>query len=144
MTGKIAFFEEWSWLKFNNFGLALGKNLTFCTSVVKGLKLKVRKFRGPNPAFVEVTREKLVGGPFCLPPSWIGLNLGSFWSYFWIWKFVKRWSDIKSLGQHDGAFNCFNCAFPINRFPDELVSKKPNKISRNPPFCFLFHFCLFY
>ena len=36
----------------------------------KRLKLKVRKFLGPIPAFVEATGEKLVGGPFCppLPP----------------------------------------------------------------------------
>ena len=36
-------------------------NLKFCTSVAKRLKLKVRKFLGPNPTFVEVTGEKLVG-----------------------------------------------------------------------------------
>ena len=51
--------------RFNNLGLALDTNLKFCTSVAKGLKLKVRKFWGPNPAVVEVTGEKLVGGPFC-------------------------------------------------------------------------------
>ena len=43
-------------------GLALGKNLKFCSSVVKGLKVKVRKFWEPNSKFVEVTRKKLVGG----------------------------------------------------------------------------------
>ena len=64
MTRKITFFEGWSWFKFNNLGLALGTNLKFCTSVAKGLKLKVRKFWGPNPTFVEVTGEKLVGGTF--------------------------------------------------------------------------------
>ena len=62
MTRKIAFFEGWYWFKFNNLGLALGKNLNFCTCVTKVLKLKVRKFWGPNPTFVEVTGEKLVGG----------------------------------------------------------------------------------
>ena len=62
MTRKIACFEGWSWFKFNNLGLALGTNLTFYTSVVKGLKLKVRKFLGLIPAFEEVTEEKLVGG----------------------------------------------------------------------------------
>ena len=60
-------FEGWSWFKFNHLGLALGTNLKFCTSVAKGLKLKVRKFWGPNPTFVEVTGEKLVGGPFWPP-----------------------------------------------------------------------------
>ena len=48
----------------------LGKNLKFCTSLAKGLKLKVRKFWGPNTTFVEVTGEKLVGegGLFAPPP----------------------------------------------------------------------------
>ena len=41
---KNRFFEGWSWFKFNNLGLVLGANLKFYTSVVKGLKLKVRKF----------------------------------------------------------------------------------------------------
>ena len=68
MTRKITFFEGWSWFKFNNLGLALDTNLKFCTSVVKGLKLKVKKFWGPTPTFVEVTGEKLVGGAFLPPP----------------------------------------------------------------------------
>ena len=55
----MAFFEVWSWFKFNNLGLVLGTNLKFWTSVAKGLKLKVRKFWGPNPTFAEVTGEKL-------------------------------------------------------------------------------------
>ena len=42
MTRKTAFFEEWSWFKFNNLGLAY-------TSVAKGLTLNVRKFGGLNP-----------------------------------------------------------------------------------------------
>ena len=65
MTRKTAFFEGWSWFKFNNLGLAQGIALKFYTSVAKGLKLKVRKFWGLIPTFVEVTGEKLVGGPFC-------------------------------------------------------------------------------
>ena len=64
----MAFFEEWSWFKFNNLGLTLGVNLKFYASVAKGLKLKVRKFLGLIPTFVEVTGGKLVGGPFCPPP----------------------------------------------------------------------------
>ena len=62
MTRKTAFFEGWSWFKFNNFGMALGTNLKFYTSVANGLKLKGRKFCGLIPTFVEVTGEKLVGG----------------------------------------------------------------------------------
>ena len=46
-------------------GLALGTNLIFYISVAKGLKVKVRKFWGIIPTFVEITGEKLVGGPFC-------------------------------------------------------------------------------
>ena len=68
MTRKTAFFEDWSWFKFNNFGLALGIALKFYTSVAKELKLKVRKFYGLITRFVEVTGEKLVGGTFCPPP----------------------------------------------------------------------------
>ena len=44
LNRKTAFFEEASWFKFNNLGLALGANLTFYNSVAKGLKLKIRKF----------------------------------------------------------------------------------------------------
>ena len=70
----MAFFEGWSWFKFNNLGLALGKNLKFCITVAKGLKLKARKFWGPNPTFVEVPGEKLVRGSLFTPPSSIGLT----------------------------------------------------------------------
>ena len=62
MTRKTAFFEGWSWFKFNDLGLALGTNLKFYNSVAKGSKLKVRKFWRLIPTFVEVTGEKLVGG----------------------------------------------------------------------------------
>ena len=64
---KKRFFEGWSWFKFNNLGLALGTNLKFYTSVAKGLNLKVRKFCGLIPMFVEVAEEKLVQGAF--PPD---------------------------------------------------------------------------
>ena len=55
LTRKTAFYEGWSRFKFNNLVLALGTNLKFYTSVAKGLKLKVRKFWGLIPTFVEVT-----------------------------------------------------------------------------------------
>ena len=46
--------------------------------MAKGLKLKVRKFWGLNPTFIEVIGEKLVGGLFAPPlPCWIGLKLAS-------------------------------------------------------------------
>ena len=38
-------FEGWSWLKFSKLGLALGMVLTFYRSMIKRLKLKVRKFK---------------------------------------------------------------------------------------------------
>ena len=44
LTRKANLFEGCYWLKFNNLELALGMALKFYTSVVKGLKLKVRKF----------------------------------------------------------------------------------------------------
>ena len=47
---------------------ALGTNLKFYSSVVKRLKLKVRKFWGLILTFAEVTEEKLVGGLFAPPP----------------------------------------------------------------------------
>ena len=79
LTKKTRFFEGWSWFKLNNLWLAVGTNLEFHTSVIKGLKLKVRKFWGLIPTFVEVTGEKLVGGTFWVTsppstPSWIELS----------------------------------------------------------------------
>ena len=67
MTRKTAFFDGWSWFKFNNLELARGTNLIFYTSVAKGLKLKVRKLWSLTPTFVEVTGEKLVEGLFGTP-----------------------------------------------------------------------------
>ena len=67
LTEKTAFLDGWSWFKLNNQGLALGTDLKFYISMAKGLKLKVRKFLGLTSTFAEVTWEKLVGGPFCLP-----------------------------------------------------------------------------
>ena len=72
MTRKTSFFEGCSWVKFNNFGLALGMGLTFYANVAKGLKLKVRKFWELICTFVEVIGEKLVGSLFA-PLSWIGI-----------------------------------------------------------------------
>ena len=56
-------------MKFNNLGLALGTNLKFYTSVAKELKLKVRKFWGLIPTFVEITGGKLVVGGGIFAPS---------------------------------------------------------------------------
>ena len=68
MKNLFFFFEGRSWFKFNNLGLALGKNMKFYASVATGLKLKVRNFGGLIPTFVEVTGEKSVGwGLFAIP-----------------------------------------------------------------------------
>ena len=47
MTRKTVF-EGKSWFKFNNLGLAIGRNFKFYTSVAKGLKLKVIKLFEAN------------------------------------------------------------------------------------------------
>ena len=57
VTRETAFYEVWSWFKFNNWGLTPGKNLKFYISVAKGLKL--------IPMFGEVAGKKQVGGFFC-------------------------------------------------------------------------------
>ena len=57
MPRKTSFFETWSWFKFNNLGLGLGKNLTFYNSVAKELKLKVRKSPTPILNRVNCVRE---------------------------------------------------------------------------------------
>ena len=44
--------------------VALGRALKFCTSVVKELKLKIRKFWWLIPTFVRVTGKELVGALF--------------------------------------------------------------------------------
>ena len=75
MTRKTAFFDGWSWFKFNNLELARGTNLIFYTSVAKGLKLKVRKLWSLTPTFVEVTGEKLVEGLFGTAPILNRVNL---------------------------------------------------------------------
>ena len=69
MTRKNRFLEGWSWFKFTNLRLVLGKNVKVYISVAEGLKLKVRKFWRLTPTFVDVTEEKLVGGPFLVKES---------------------------------------------------------------------------
>ena len=63
---KTTYFEGWSFSNFNNLGLALGMKLKLeiLHQRVK-VEIKIRKFWSLIPTFVNVTREKLVGG---LPP----------------------------------------------------------------------------
>ena len=58
--------------------------LKFYTSMAKGLQVKVRKFWGLIPTFVEVTEEKLVGGAFCLFPilNRVKVSVLKNWHYF--------------------------------------------------------------
>ena len=57
---KKQFFERCSWFKFNDLELAIRMALKFCTSVSKGVKLKVRKFWRLISMLVKVAGEKLV------------------------------------------------------------------------------------
>ena len=65
-------------------------NLKFYTSVAKGLKLKVKKFSGLVPTFVEVTGGKLVGGGLFAPPPLILNRVKKMFLSF------ERWSVIVS------------------------------------------------
>ena len=82
LTRKTAFFEGWSWFKFNNLGLTLVTNLKFYISVAKGWKLNAKKFWGLIPMFVEVTGGKLV------ELSWIGLMENFIFCAVWIWNLI--------------------------------------------------------
>ena len=82
---KTAFFEGWSWFKFNNSALALGANLKFDTKVPKGLQLKVRKFWGLVLTLLEVTGKKMEGvgrGGIFFPPPPILNRVKIFFSFF--------------------------------------------------------------
>ena len=62
LTRKAAFFEEWSWFKFNNLGLALGTNLKFYTSVPR---VKTgEKVLEANSYVFRTYRRKASGLPF--------------------------------------------------------------------------------
>ena len=61
------FFEGWTWFSFNNLGLAVGMDLQYHTSVMKGLKINVTKFWELILTFVLVAGEKLVEEVFLLP-----------------------------------------------------------------------------
>ena len=100
-TRKTAFFDGWSWFKFNNSGLALGTNLKFFTSVATGLKLKVTKFWRLNPTFVEVTGEKLVGGTLFIPPI---LSTVFIPKYF----YDKDTDDNNGNNKNDNNINNYN------------------------------------
>ena len=70
--------------------MALSTNLKLHTSAEKGLKQKDRTFWGIIPTFVEVTGEKLIGGAFCSPPSWIRSTIKKRKE----WKKIYGWDKI--------------------------------------------------
>ena len=100
MTRRTNFFEGYSWVKFNNLGLALGMALDFYTSVAKGLKLKVRKFLGLIPTFAKVTEEKLAGGAFC--PHILNRVKTPFFHFLKIYS----WSVYDFLLKRRGSWLC--------------------------------------
>ena len=59
------FFQGSSWVKVNYLTLSMA--LKSYASVIKELKLKVRKCWGLTPTFEEVTGRKLLGGVFSPP-----------------------------------------------------------------------------
>ena len=92
--------------------MALCKNLKFYSSMSKGSKLKVRKFWGLIPTFVEVTGEKTSSGAFLAPPlSWIGLTFTNFETP---WRSLTEYIQqqfTKSLSRLTLVYSCgrFNC-----------------------------------
>ena len=84
-------------------------NLKFYISVEKRLKLNVRRFWGLILTFVEVIREKLVGGPFCPPSSSrIGLASQCFTISMFIFRFFSTYIKIFCI-----SYN-FCCSFVKN------------------------------
>ena len=61
---KNNFFRQCTWFKFNNFGLVKAIVFKFDSSVVKELKLKIKKFLVLIAAFGDVTGEKCLKGGY--------------------------------------------------------------------------------
>ena len=64
---KNRFFEEWSWFKFDNLGLAQGTNFKFYTSMAKRVKSKSQKVLGAN-SYVCISYRRKTGRGASLPP----------------------------------------------------------------------------
>ena len=65
INNNVFFSRERFWFKLNNLGLTLSLAMKFYANMAKELKLKVRKFQGLIPTFIEVRGEKLVRESFC-------------------------------------------------------------------------------
>ena len=113
--------------------------MKFYNCEAKGLKLKVRKFLGLSPTFVEVTGEKLVGGLFAPPPppSWIGLitlgedtstvelSTGIWWAEYesdFNWLQITAWRVSKYGGFFWSVFSCTRTKY------GDLQSKSPYSV----------------
>ena len=75
--------------------------LKLCPSVVKGLKLKVRKFFGANSYVCESYKGKTGRGSFFLPPPsyWITISFPNrkdihFWQKIYILKTLGYWCQL--------------------------------------------------
>ena len=92
LSRKTTIFEGWSWFKFNNFGLVLGKDLKFYKRG-KRVETKRQKVLVANFYVCRRYRRKTGRGAFSTPPlSCIGLRL--VFSMMINWFFVK-WSNCK-------------------------------------------------
>ena len=118
MTKRATFFWRCSWFKFNNLRLALGIALKFNASGPKGLKLKVREFRGLIPTFVEVKKQKLVGGSFRTTSPILNSVKARSWEKFFknfIYQYLLYKIQIFSFSRVTWITRCYIWIFKINQ-----------------------------
>ena len=104
LTRKTSFLEGLPWFKFDNLGPVLSTNRKNYTSMVKGLKLKVKKFWGLIPTFIENTMRKTDRrGTFC-PLSWIELTESNYFSISTVTGKLSSNSSLNWLWTHSSNF----------------------------------------
>ena len=111
--------------------------MKFYNCEAKGLKLKVRKFLGLSPTFVEVTGEKLVGGLFAPPPpsilnrinyfggGYVNCRAGIWWAEYesdFNWLQITAWRVSKYGGFFWSVFSCTRTKY------GDLQSKSPYSV----------------